>query len=229
MPKILLVEDEKNFALVLRDYLRMNGFEVIHAENGEEGLRFFKEQTFDLCVLDIMMPKKDGFTLSSEIRSYQKEVPFIFLTARALREDQIKAYHLGAEDYILKPFDSELLLLKIRAILNRRTNTVNQVHLHQLGEFRFNSKLRQLEQSNGEVFKLSPKENALLNLLCLHKNDALPREKALREIWKEDTYFTGRSMDVYITKLRKILSGDNSLEIKNLHGNGFSLEEKKKN
>ncbi len=224
MPKLLLVEDEKNFALVLKDYLRMNGFEVKHAENGEEGLKLFKEEAFDLCVLDIMMPKKDGFSLSLEMKAFKREIPFLFLSARTLREDQIKAYHLGAEDYIVKPFDSELLLLKIKAILNRGYIKSNVAFLHHIGEYTFNSNIRTLSHKNGESFRLSPKESALLQLLCLHKNDALPREKALKQIWQEDTYFTGRSMDVYIVKLRKYLSFDPNLEIKNLHGNGFCLE-----
>ncbi len=226
MTKVLLVEDEKNFALVLRDYLRMNGFEVIHAENGEEGLTLFLEQHFDLCILDIMMPKKDGFSLSIEMQTHKKEVPFLFLSARTLREDQIKAYRLGAEDYILKPFDSELLLLKIKAILNRGAKKSPEGFLHAIGEYTFNSSLRLLKHRKGEEFRLSPKESALLHLLCIHKNEALPREKALKHIWKEDTYFTGRSMDVYIVKLRKYLSLDSGLEIKNLHGSGFSLEVK---
>lgn len=224
MPKVLLVEDEKNFALVLRDYLRMNGFEVVHAENGEEGLNRFMEQHFDVCILDIMMPKKDGFSLGMEMQAHRKDVPFLYLSARTLREDQIKAYRLGAEDYILKPFDSELLLLKIKAILNRVNKQAPEGFLHTIGEYTFNSKLRLLKHRSGEEFRLSPKEAALLHLLCVHKNDALPREKALKQIWKEDTYFTGRSMDVYIVKLRKYLSFDSGLEIKNLHGNGFCLE-----
>ncbi len=226
MPKLLLVEDEKNFALVLRDYLRMNGFEVVHAENGEEGLIRFMEEPFDLCILDIMMPKKDGFSLGMEMQAQKKEVPFLYLSARTLREDQIKAYRIGAEDYILKPFDSELLLLKIKAILNRGNKQAVEGYLHTLGEYSFNSRLRLLKHCKGEEFRLSPKESALLQLLCIHKNDALPRETALKQIWKEDTYFTGRSMDVYIAKLRKYLSIDPLLEIKNLHGNGFCLEVK---
>lgn len=221
--KVLLVEDEKNFALVLRDYLRMNGFEVWHAENGEQGLELFRKENFDLCILDIMMPKKDGFSLSAEIRALDKSVPFLFLSARSMREDQVKAYHLGAEDYIIKPFDSELLLLKIRAILKRGQQSRAGQEQHQIGVYRFNARLRQLLHENGEEIRLSPKESALLQLLCLHLNDALPREKALKEIWKEDNYFTGRSMDVYIAKLRKYLSADPRIEIKNLHGNGFSL------
>lgn len=221
--KILLVEDEKNFALVLRDYLLMNGFEVHHCENGEEGLEAVRKERYDLCILDIMMPKKDGFSLGVEIRALRNDMPFLYLSARTLREDQIRAYKLGAEDYIIKPFDSELLLLKIKAILKRGSMKSTEVFLHHIGEYTFNANLRSLSHKRGELTRLSPKESALLHLLCLHKNEALAREKALKHIWKEDTYFTGRSMDVYIAKLRKYLSLDTSIEIKNLHGNGFCL------
>ncbi len=202
----------------------MNAFDVTLCENGEEGIRVFKAGKFDLCIVDIMMPKKDGFTLSTEIKAVQKNIPIIFLTARSMREDMVKGYKLGADDYIVKPFDSELLLLKIKAILNRQNNQVSEDHfLYQIGQFTFNARLRSLKGDREEAVKLSPKEAALLNLLCQFKNDVLPREMALKQIWKEETYFTGRSMDVYIVKLRKYLSADPSVEINNLHGNGYSL------
>jgi DNA-binding response OmpR family regulator len=219
---ILLVEDEKNFGLLLKDYLVMNGFLVTHCEDGVKGLEAFRSLTFDLCILDIMMPKKDGFTLSAEIKAINKAVPLIFLTARSLRDDIIKGYTIGADDYIIKPFDSEVLLFKIRAILSRHTSTSTE-HLHSIGSFQFNAKMRHLKSATGSEVKLSPKEAELLNLLCQHKNDVLPREKALKQIWKEDNYFTGRSMDVYIVKLRKYLAEDTGVEINNLHGNGYSL------
>ncbi|HOZ86123.1 MAG TPA: response regulator transcription factor, partial [Bacteroidia bacterium] len=161
---------------------------------------------------------------STEIKAVQKNIPIIFLTARSMREDMVKGYKLGADDYIVKPFDSELLLLKIKAILNRQNNQVSEDHfLYQIGQFTFNARLRSLKGDREEAVKLSPKEAALLNLLCQFKNDVLPREMALKQIWKEETYFTGRSMDVYIVKLRKYLSADPSVEINNLHGNGYSL------
>lgn len=223
-PKILLVEDEKNFGLLLRDYLSMNNFLVTHCEDGEQGLRSFKENAFDLCIVDVMMPKKDGFTLSTEIKAINKNIPLIFLTARHLRDDIIKGYTIGADDYIVKPFDSEVLLFKIKAILNRHSSTINDTgFLHEIGRFKFNAKLRSLKSPADTDFKLSPKEAALLNLLCQHKNDVLPREKALKQIWTDDNYFTARSMDVYIVKLRKYLSADPDIEINNLHGNGYSL------
>ena len=224
MTKILLVEDEKNFAQALRDYLKMNHFEVVHCENGESGIEAFRSNEFDLCIVDIMMPKKDGFTLSTEIKAINKDVSLIFLTARAMRDDMVKGYKLGADDYVIKPFDSEVLLLKINAILNRRKMNAekSEVFMHELGIFSFNARLRTLKSKEGEQ-KLSPKEASLLNLLCLHRNDVLPRETALKQIWKEDNYFTGRSMDVYIVKLRKYLAIDPTLEINNLHGNGYML------
>lgn len=221
--KILLVEDEKNFGMVLRDYLNMNGFEVTLCENGELGLDSFKADKFDLCIVDVMMPKKDGFTLASEIKVLNKNTPFIFLTARGMRDDMIKGYKLGADDYITKPFDSEVLLLKLKAILNRNSVDNADTFLHEIGKFSFNAKMRTLKSEKNKEEKLSPKEAALLNLLCQYKNDVLPREKALKQIWNDDSYFTGRSMDVYIVKLRKYLASDNNLEINNLHGNGYSL------
>ncbi|HWY11417.1 MAG TPA: response regulator transcription factor [Bacteroidia bacterium] len=222
-PKILLVEDEKNFGMVMRDYLSMNGYEVTLCENGELGLDAFKKETFDLCIVDVMMPKKDGFTLAAEIKTINKNVPFVFLTARGMREDLIKGYKLGADDYLTKPFDSEVLLLKLKAILNRNSFDNPNEFLHEIGKFSFNAKLRTLRSEKNKEEKLSPKEAALLNLLCHHKNDVLPREKALKQIWNDDSYFTGRSMDVYIVKLRKYLAPDPNVEINNLHGNGYSL------
>ena len=225
MTRILLVEDEKNFAHVLKDYLGMNGFEVTLATNGEEGSEAFGNSKFGLCVLDIMMPKKDGFTLAEEIRQKDKNIPLIFLTARGMREDMLKGYRLGADDYIVKPFDSEVLLMKIRAILNRRNGVPNEdLYLFTIGDFEFNARLRVIGgKTNGEL-RLSPKESQLLQLLCQHVNDVLPREKALKQIWKEDNYFTARSMDVYIVKLRKYLSADARISINNVHGNGYSLQ-----
>jgi len=217
------VEDEKNFGMVLSDYLSMNNYEVTLCENGELGLEAFKTNFFDLCVVDVMMPKKDGFTLAGEIKALNKNVPFVFLTARGMKEDMIKGYKLGADDYLTKPFDSELLLLKLKAILNRNSTDNSNTFLHEIGKFNFNAKLRTLKSEKNKEEKLSPKEAALLNLLCQHNNDVLPREKALQQIWNDDSYFTGRSMDVYIVKLRKYLAADANIEINNLHGNGYSL------
>lgn len=221
--KILLVEDDQSFGSVLKDYLSINSFDVTLAVNGELGLEEFKNGEFDLCIFDVMMPKMDGFTLAEEVRELNKTVPIIFLTARNMREDVLKGYQIGADDYITKPFDTELLLCKIRAVL-QRSNSLEQDEPEQfeLSNTSFDSMLRQLTIS-GKEHKLSPKENELLKLLFLHRAEFMPRDLALKKIWKKDNYFTARSMDVYIAKLRKILKEDPGLEIINVHGEGFRL------
>ncbi len=224
--KILLVEDDPNFGTVLKDYLALNDYDVTHAKDGLDGLISFKNDDFDICILDVMMPKKDGFTLAKDIRSINADIPIIFLTAKTMKEDVLKGYQVGADDYLNKPFDSEVLLYKIKAILQRKdTDTLtddNQFEF-EIGDFHLNSKLRQLSFRKGEPRKLSPKENKLLKLLTLYKNDLLPRELALTKIWRDDNYFTSRSMDVYIAKLRKYLKPDDKVEIINIHGEGFRL------
>jgi DNA-binding response OmpR family regulator len=184
----------------------------------------FKSEPFEICILDVMMPEMDGFSLGREIKNISPNMPLIYLTAKTFKEDIKKGYHIGADDYLTKPFDSELLLLKINAILKRNNNAITEtITEFSIGEFQYDSKLRILKRGNKQT-RLSPKENALLKLLCEHQNDLMPRDKALLQIWKSDTYFTGRSMDVYIVKLRKYLSEDRSIEIVNLHGNGYSLK-----
>ena len=227
--KILLVEDDPNFGTVLRDYLALNDYNVTHAKDGIEGLIMFKNNDFDLCILDVMMPRKDGFSLAQDIRSKNKEIPIIFLTAKTLKEDVLKGYQVGADDYLNKPFDSEVLLFKIKAILQRKesdTSAENEQFEFNIGGFFFNSKLRHLSVGEDEPQKLSPKESKLLRMLALHKNDLMPRELALTKIWRDDNYFTSRSMDVYIAKLRKYLKNDNTVEILNIHGEGFRLVDK---
>ncbi|MDO4782686.1 MAG: response regulator transcription factor [Capnocytophaga felis] len=224
--KILLVEDDPNFGTVLRDYLVMSGFDVALAKNGMEGFDRFRKEPFDLCILDVMMPYKDGFTLAKEIREKNEKIPIIFLTARTMREDVLKGYKVGADDYLNKPFDSEILLMKIRSMLQRKSiETVadSKKFEFEIGDFFLNSKLRFLKYKDEEPVKLSPKENELLRLLALHENDLMPRELALSKIWKDDNYFTSRSMDVYIAKLRKYLKKDEKVEILNIHGEGFRL------
>jgi len=224
--RILLVEDDPNFGTVLKDYLAMNDYDVTHAKNGMEGFEKFKRGDFDLCILDVMMPYKDGFTLAKEIREKNQDVPIIFLTAKALKEDVIRGYKVGADDYLNKPFDSEVLLMKIKAIIQRKaTDSLadSKQFEFQIGNFFLNSKLRFLSYNKQEPSKLSPKENELLRLLALHKNDLMPRELALTKIWRDDNYFTSRSMDVYIAKLRKYLNQDDGVEILNIHGEGFRL------
>ena len=228
--KILLVEDDPNFGTVLKDYLALNDYNVTHAKDGIEGLIMFKNNDFDLCILDVMMPRKDGFSLAQDIRSSNKEIPIIFLTAKTLKEDVLRGYQVGADDYLNKPFDSEVLLFKINAILQRKesdTSAENEQFEFEIGSFFFNSKLRHLSVGKNEPQKLSPKESKLLKMLALHKNDLMPRELALTKIWRDDNYFTSRSMDVYIAKLRKYLKIDESVEILNIHGEGFRLVDKK--
>jgi two-component system OmpR family response regulator len=229
--KILLVEDDQNFGAILKDYLMLNDFDVTLAKNGMEGFEKFKKDTYDLCILDVMMPYKDGYTLAKEIREKNKEVPIIFLTAKSMKEDVLKGYKVGADDYLNKPFDSEVLLMKIRAIIQRKSSdTKTDVTKFEfiVGNFHLNSKLRFLTFKNEEPIKLSPKENELLKLLVLYENDLMPRELALTKIWRDDNYFTSRSMDVYIAKLRKYLKLDPNVEILNIHGEGFRLVVKNK-
>ena len=229
--KILLVEDDPNFGSILRDYLSMNDFEVTLAKNGMEGFEKFKKDNFDLCILDVMMPYKDGYTLAKEIREKNKEVPIVFLTAKSMKEDVLKGYKVGADDYLNKPFDSEVLLFKIKAILQRKSTDTKNEHLNfefQIGKFHLNSKLRFLTFEKTEPIKLSPKENELLKMLAVYENDLMPRELALTKIWRDDNYFTSRSMDVYIAKLRKYLKLDDEVEILNIHGEGFRLVVKNK-
>jgi two-component system, OmpR family, response regulator len=223
-PRILLCEDDANLGMVLKNYLELNDFEVTLERDGRLGLAAFQREHVDLCLLDVMMPHMDGFTLAEEIRDVNPDVPLFFLSAKTMKEDIIQGYKLGADDYITKPFDSEVLLLKIRAILKRNDDLNKEADNKEfdLGSYHFHPKLRQLVH-NGKTQTLSPKENELLKMLAEHLNDLLPREAALKKIWGSDTYFNGRSMDVYIAKLRKYLRDDNNIEIVNIHGNGFRL------
>ena len=224
--KILLVEDDPNFGTVLKDYLTLNDYDVTHAVDGLDGLISFKNDDFDICILDVMMPKKDGFSLAKDIRAVNKDIPLIFLTAKSMKEDVLRGYQVGADDYLNKPFDSEVLLVKLKAILQRKETDVftdDDTFEFKIGGFHLNSKLRQLSYKGGEAKKLSPKENKLLKLLAIYENDLLPREMALTKIWRDDNYFTSRSMDVYIAKLRKYLKLDEKVEIINIHGEGFRL------
>ncbi len=222
--KILLCEDDPNLGSVLKNYLELNDYEVILERDGRLGLAAFQLEKFELCLLDVMMPHMDGFTLAEEIRDVDPDIPLFFLSAKTMKEDIIQGYKLGADDYITKPFDSEVLLLKIKAILkrNEELNREQENKEYTLNSYHFNPKLRELSH-DGKMQTLSPKENELLKMLCEHINDLLPREQALKKIWGSDTYFNGRSMDVYIAKLRKYLKDDTQIEIVNIHGNGFRL------
>ena len=223
---ILLVEDDINFGALLNDFLTLHSYNVVLAKNGIEGLEKFKKSQFGLCVLDVMLPFKDGFTLAKEIREIDKDVPLFFLTAKTLKEDVLKGYKIGADDYLTKPFDSDILLLKIKSIFKRK-HLINSreivKHEFEFAKFKFNSKLRTLQFESEAIIKLSPKENQLLRMLLNYLNDLMPRELALVKIWNDDNYFTSRSMDVYIAKIRKYLSKDPSVEIENIHGEGFRL------
>ncbi len=221
--KILLVEDDPNFGTVLKDYLTMNGYDVKLAIDGEKGEEQFRKDDYNLCVFDVMMPKKDGFTLAAELRRTNPDIPIIFLTAKTLQQDVIEGFKLGADDYITKPFNSEELLYRIAAVLKRgRIKPNTQQKEFNVGKYHFNYKSRILSSNNSQA-KLSPKEAELLRLFCMKVNDIVYREEALKQIWGRDDYFTARSMDVFITKLRKYLKDDPSLEIVNIHGNGFRL------
>ena len=223
---ILLVEDDINFGALLNDFLTLHSYNVVLAKNGIEGLEKFKKSKFGLCVLDVMLPFKDGFTLAKEIREIDKDVSLFFLTAKTLKEDVLKGYKIGADDYLTKPFDSDILLLKIKSIFKRK-QLINRKEFVQhefvFAKFKFNSKLRTLQFETEPIVKLSPKENQLLRMLLNYLNDLMPRELALVKIWNDDNYFTSRSMDVYIAKIRKYLSKDPSVEIENIHGEGFRL------
>ncbi|MCC5916284.1 MAG: response regulator transcription factor [Cryomorphaceae bacterium] len=222
---VLLVEDDPNFGLILRDYLTIKGYEVTLSRDGIHGLNDFKSNDFALCILDVMMPRKDGYSLAKQIKEINPQMPIIFLTAKSLKEDMIKGYEAGADDYIIKPFDSEVLELKIQAILNRQSHVGKKEDIPEemeIGKFKLNTQLRIMEK-DGDERKLSPKENALLILLALNMNRLVTRKDALLKIWKEDNYFTARSMDVYLAKLRKYIAPDPNLEIVNIHGEGFRL------
>lgn len=222
--KILLCEDDTNLGMVLKNYLELNDFDVTLERDGRLGLAAFQRERFDLCLLDIMMPHMDGFALAEEIRDVDPDIPLFFLSAKTMKDDIIQGYRLGADDYITKPFDSEVLMLKIKAILKRNEEGNRELENkeYDLASYHFNPKLRELSHG-GKMQTLSPKENELLKLLAEHLNDLLPREQALKKIWGSDTYFNGRSMDVYIAKLRKYLKEDSNIEIVNIHGNGFRL------
>ena len=222
--KILLCEDDSNLGLVLKNFLELNDYDVTLERDGRLGLGAFQREKFDLCLLDVMMPNVDGFTLAEEIRDIDPDVPLFFLSAKTLKEDILQGYRLGADDYITKPFDSDVLMHKIKAIIkrNEEDHKITDNIEFELGAYHFNPKLRELKiKETTQV--LSPKENELLKMLEEYKNDLLTREKALKKIWGSDTYFNGRSMDVYIAKLRKYLKEDSTIEIVNIHGNGFRL------
>jgi two-component system OmpR family response regulator len=225
--RILICEDDTSLGTILKGFLELNDFDVVLERDGRLGLAAFQRSRFDICLLDVMMPNMDGFKLAEEIRDIDNDVPLFFLTAKTMKEDMIQGYRLGADDYITKPFDSEVLLLKIKAVLKRNEEATRESTnaVYEIGRFRFTPKHRELS-IDGHPHTLSPKENELLRMLAEYKNDLLQREVALKRIWGNDTYFNGRSMDVYIAKLRRLLSQDPDVHIRNQHGEGFRLEVK---
>jgi len=220
--KILLAEDDKNLGNILKTYLEAKGYPTVLGEDGKEALEHFKRDQFEFCVFDIMMPVMDGFTLASKIRKMDKEVPILFLSAKAMQEDKLHGFEVGADDYMTKPFSMEELLVRIKAILRRSATAATEKSVFRFGNFNFDYN-RQLLEIKGEQQKLTSKEAELLKLLCENMNNVLDRTVALNKIWFDDSYFNARSMDVYITKLRKYLKEDPTVELINVHGVGFKL------
>jgi len=221
--RILLCEDEESLGMLLREYLQAKGYDAELYLDGEAGYRAFMKGHYDMCLLDVMMPKMDGFTLAKEIRLVNQEVPIIFLTAKNLKDDILDGFKVGADDYLTKPFSMDELVFRMEAIMRRVKGKVKKVQtVYQLGAYTFDTQ-RQLLTMGDVNTKLTTKESELLALLCAHGNQVLERELALKTIWIDDNYFNARSMDVYITKLRKHLKGDGRIEINNVHGKGYRL------
>jgi DNA-binding response OmpR family regulator len=221
--RILLCEDDENLGMLLREYLQAKGYTAELCPDGEAGFKAFLKNKYELCVLDVMMPKKDGFTLAQDIRATNADIPIIFLTAKTLKEDILEGFKIGADDYITKPFSMEELTFRIEAILRRvRGKRNRESNIYHVGRFTFDTQ-KQLLSVDGESVKLTTKESELLSLLCAHANEILQRDFALKTIWIDDNYFNARSMDVYITKLRKHLKADPTIEIINIHGKGYKL------
>jgi len=220
--KILLAEDDENLGSLLSEYLQAKGYDTTLTANGEEAYSAFLAAKFDICIFDVMMPKKDGFTLAKEIRMINTEVPIVFLTAKTMKDDILQGFKAGADDYLTKPFSMEELLLRIEAILRRTSGSSNVQETYVLGKYKFDTQKQQLSLGE-ETIKLTTKESELLKLLCANANKVLERNLALKTIWVDDNYFNARSMDVYITKLRKHLKDDPSVEIINVHGKGYKL------
>lgn len=219
---LFFVEDDLSFGAVLKSYLEICNYSITWLHDGKHAVSAFRERTYDLCLLDVMLPNVDGFTIGKEIRAIDSRIPIIYLTAKSLKEDIITGYRLGADDYIVKPFDADVLIYKISALLKRSEGESVSNQQYYIGKYIFDTRLREIKL-DGVKQLLSPKEASLLQLLCEHKNELLPREVALKKIWGDDGYFTTRSMDVFITKLRKYFREDPTVEIRNIHGSGFIL------
>ena len=221
--KILLAEDDENLGEMLKNYLMVKSFETDLYEDGLKALEGFHKNRYDLCILDVMMPAMDGFKLAQEIRTLNKVIPIIFLTARSMKDDVLEGFKIGADDYITKPFNMDELLFRIEAIMRRiKTETISPPQMYVLGKYTFDAQ-KQILQWDDESHKLTTKESELLKLLCDNANQILERNYALKTIWEDDNYFNARSMDVYITKLRKYFKDESTVEILNVHGKGFKL------
>lgn len=223
--KVLLAEDDKNLGTILKAYLEAKGFPTVLTADGQQALEAFEKDQFDFCIVDVMMPIKDGFSLAKDIRKEDKEVPILFLTAKSMQEDKLKGFELGADDYITKPFSMEELLVRMKAILRRlgdQEKKAKEKNKFEIGKYEFDYN-RQVLTKGKNSQKLTSKESELLKLLCQNQNEVLDRSEALQKIWHDDSYFNARSMDVYITKLRKYLKEDPNVELMNVHGIGFKL------
>jgi DNA-binding response OmpR family regulator len=223
--RILLLEDDANLGLILQEQLQLNGFDVTLCVDGEQGTTAYHRGRYDLCLVDVMMPRKDGFSFARDVRKHDQEIPLVFLTAKSLKEDKIEGFRIGCDDYLTKPFSMEELLLRIRAVLKRSKSPLQHEELptqFTIGKYTFDYTQQLLTLADTQ-YKLTPRESDLLRLLCLHLNQTLERGVALREIWGDDNYFSGRSMDVFISKLRKYLKDDPRVTIMGIHGKGFRL------
>jgi len=223
--KILLLEDDRNLGMLIKEHLEMQGYLVTLKVNGEEGLSAYRDDHFDMCLVDVMMPKMDGFSFARDVRRVDQAIPLIFLTAKSLKEDKIEGFKIGCDDYLTKPFSMEELLLRIQAVLKRSFGSQNKENVpteFKLGSYFFDCRNQILKNKNNN-YKLTTKESELLRLLCLNLNQTLKRETALREIWGNTSYFSGRSMDVFVSKLRKYLKDDKKIEIMSIHGQGIRL------
>jgi len=222
--KVLLAEDDSNLGMLLKNYLTAKNFDTNLLVNGVQALEEFPRKQYELCILDIMMPEMDGLTLAKEIRKINPAVPIIFLTAKSQKEDILEGFRTGADDYITKPFSMEELLYRIQAILKRTSGSAvpKKEAMYMIGNYTFDP-LKQMLIISGEPVKLTTKESELLELLCRHRNEILERNFALKSIWIDDNYFNARSMDVYITRLRKYLKKDSAVKILNVHGRGYKL------
>ena len=223
--KVLLAEDDRNLGNILKNYLDAKGYSTSLCINGQEAIDIFDKNSFDFCILDIMMPVKDGFEVAKEIRLRNKKIPVLFLTAKSMQEDKLKGFEVGADDYITKPFSMEELLMRMQAILRRTEDSAKNMtddNIFRIGQYTFDFNRQILSIHNSEQ-KLTSKEAGLLQLLCINANDVLDRSIALNKVWNDDSYFNARSMDVYIVKLRKYLKEDPSVELINVHGIGFKL------